>query len=384
MHASVRFVRLVLLVVLAFTTLTMGTVGAIAQGGGAVSLEPVIENAFDEPMHVTGAGDGQLFVIERAGTVQLVSEAVSPTAGPKLFLDITDRVGVGHAEQGVLGIVLAPASHSEDAVYLSYTNRDGHSVISRFVVAEDGLSADSATESVVLMQEQPFPNHNGGFIVFGPDDMLYIAFGDGGAQGDPANNAQDPLTWLGKILRVDVHPLGLEDAQGYAIPADNPFVGDPAAAPEVWALGLQNPRHLTFDHEAGLVAISDVGRQAQEVMILPVDQAKGANFGWSIEEGGFCTGPGICDTSGMVDQTRNYDNSEGCAIAGGAFIDGGFLYADRCTGRVWVVDQRASGTWSLVDDTETGLSISSVGRGGDGAIFLTDTVDGSLYRLTTD
>jgi glucose/arabinose dehydrogenase len=347
----------------------------------AVSVEPWLEG-LDQPTYVTNAGDARLFVVEQPGVVLVIPDASAADPRPQPFLDLTARVGSQGSGQGLLSIAFPPASHQGRFVYASYTDLDGNSVISRFDVAADGLSADPRTEKIVLTQDQPYPNHNGGLIAFGPDDMLYIGFGDGGSQGDPNGNGQNLDTWLGKILRIDVDPASAGD-QRYVVPDDNPFVGDASVKPEVWIYGLRNPWRFAFDPKGTMIAVADVGQnEIEEVTILPLDEAAGANLGWNQFEGTSCYHE-PCDPAGKVMPSVEYTHSNGgCSITGGYFLDEtSYIYGDYCSGRVWVATQGADGAWTASDPIETGLSISSFGLGGDGALYLCD-LGGSVERVT--
>jgi glucose/arabinose dehydrogenase len=358
---------------------------AAAQSTDA-TLEEWTAGTFNQPTYITNAGDDRLFVVEQPGTVQVVADANAPEAGSELFLDLTDRVGSDGTEQGLLSIEFPPDSHDNNVVYASYSDLNGDSVISRFDLSEDSLTADPATEQIVLTQPQPFQNHNGGLILFGPDDMLYIGFGDGGSQGDPDGNGQDPSTWLGKLLRIDVNPANLAEGEGYAVPEDNPFLDDPDAAPEVWMNGLRNPWRFAFDAEGTMIAVADVGQnQIEEVTILPFEDAAGANLGWNIMEGSTCYQPSDCDTSGLTLPSVEYTHEEGgCSVSGGEFIGGAYVYADFCSGLLWVATQDDGGAWSASTPSETGLGPSSFGLGGDGTVYLGDRASGTIYRVVLD
>ncbi|HEV2128929.1 MAG TPA: PQQ-dependent sugar dehydrogenase [Thermomicrobiales bacterium] len=346
-----------------------------------VALEAWMVNAFEQPTYVTHAGDERLFVTEQAGTVQVVPDVADPSTGAQLFLDITDRVGSSGSEQGLLSMAFPPESHAGSPVYVSYTALDGGTVVSRLDVAEDGLSADPDSERVILTHPQPYPNHNGGLILFGPDDLLYIGLGDGGSGGDPEGNAQNPDTWLGSILRIDVNPDVVGDA-GYAVPAENPFVGDADAQPEVWMYGLRNPWRFAFDAAGTMIAVADVGQNAvEEATILPLEAARGANLGWPILEGTFCYEVADCDSTGTILPSLEYTHEEGgCSVTGGEFIEAGYLYADYCSGLLWLATQTGDG-WEAGMPLETRLSISSFGRGSDGAVYVVDRAGGSIYHV---
>ena len=367
---------------LLLTMLLLVSSGLPAAGQGSIAIEEWLPNAFDQPTQVTHAGDERLFVVEQAGTVQVVLDDDDPTTGIQTFLDIVDRVGASGNEQGLLSIAFPPESHEGRFVYASYTGLDGGSVVSRFRLSEDGLRADPASEQVVLTLGQPYPNHNGGLIAFGPDDLLYIGFGDGGSQGDPSNNAQNPGTWLGAILRIDVNPAGFGDAAGYVTPVDNPFVGDPEAQPEVWMYGLRNPWRFAFDPAGARIAVADVGQSAiEEVTILPLEEAAGANLGWNLMEGSSCYLEPDCDTTGLVLPSVEYTHQEGgCSITGGEFVASGYVFGDYCSGLIWLATEGADG-WTMGEPFETGFSITTFGRGSDGTVYVVDRTSGSLYRV---
>lgn len=219
-----------------------------------------VADGFDRPVQIANAGDDRLFVVEQGGTVRIVSNDVVLEAP---FLDISDRVGTMDNEQGLLGLAFAPNYADSGLFYVNYTDQNGDTVVSRFAVTADTDLADAASEEIILTQGQPHPNHNGGMLAFGPDNYLYIGFGDGGSQGDPDGNGQRLDTWLGKILRIEVDP-DYTDGAPYAVPEDNPFVSDDSAEPEIWAYGLRNPWRFSFDRETGELWIADVGQGAYE------------------------------------------------------------------------------------------------------------------------
>ncbi|HYH11752.1 MAG TPA: PQQ-dependent sugar dehydrogenase, partial [Thermomicrobiales bacterium] len=355
---------------------------AIASQPTSITVEEWMPGAFDGPTYVTHDGDARLFIVEQAGTVQVVPDAADPASGAQTFLDLTDRVGASGSEQGLLSIAFSPDSHGGDHVYASYTDLNGNSVVSRFDVEEDGMSADPSSERQVLWQAQPYPNHNGGLIVFGPDDMLYVGFGDGGSQGDPDGNGQALPTWLGKILRIDVNPANLGGDEGYVVPDDNPFVGDPDAAAEIWMYGLRNPWRFAFDSEGTMIAVADVGgSEIEEVTILPLQGAAGANLGWDLFEGSACHDSETCNPDGLTMPSLEYTHAEGgCSITGGYFVDGAYVYGDFCSGLVWVATQ-GDGSWRAGAPVETGLSISSFGLGSDGTVYLADLASGSIFQV---
>ena len=350
-----------------------------------VGLDPVVEG-LAEPVFVTNAGDERLFVVERGGTIQVVAgEQVG--AGP--FLDITDRVGSGNSEQGLLGLAF-PSDHSVSGLfYVYYTDLDGNTVVSRFSLADDPNLADPASEQVILTQEQPAPNHNGGMIAFGPDNYLYIGLGDGGGQGDPDGNGQSLDTWLGKILRIEVDPV-YTDGAPYVVPDDNPYVGDEAAEPEIWASGLRNPWRFSFDRDTGDLWIADVGQNEYEEINVIGAADGGANFGWNEVEGPDCYLAPDCDASDFVEPVFTYTHSSGagCSVTGGyvsrgeefANLQGVYVFADYCTGLLWGGESDGNGDYAFSDPIETGLNVSSFGEGADGTLYVVD-LNGGVYEL---
>lgn len=304
----------------------------------AVQLVPVTGN-FDEPTYLGHAFDRRLFVVEKAGRIQIVDEE-GRRAEP--FLDIMDRVGSGGSEQGLLSVAFHPEYGNNGLFYVNYTNRNGDTVVSRFQVGEAPDRADPAGEQILLTIGQPYQNHNGGQLQFGPDGYLYVGMGDGGSGGDPQNHGQNPATLLGALLRLDVDAGG---EAGYAIPPDNPYVGSDTGRNEVWAIGLRNPWRFSFDRETGDLYIADVGQnQYEEVNVAPAGHPAPINYGWNIMEGLHCYGSDSCDQEGLYLPAVEYSHPEGgCSITGGYVyrgeqfpaLSGNYFYGDFCTGRVW-------------------------------------------------
>lgn len=352
-----------------------------------VGLDPVVDGLSD-PVFVTNAGDERLFIVERRGTIQVITDEV---LGDVPFLDLTDRVGSGSSEQGLLGLAF-PANHAESGFfYVYYTDLDGNTVVSRFTVSADPNVADPESEQVVLTQEQPNWNHNGGMIAFGPDNYLYIGFGDGGGQGDPNGNGQRLDTWLGKILRIEVDP-DYTDGEPYQVPDDNPYVDDQTAEPEIWASGLRNPWRFSFDRETGDLWIADVGQdEYEEVNVIGVADG-GANFGWNETEGPDCFLAPDCDVSPFVQPVFTYTHSSGagCSVTGGyvsrgeefADLYGVYVLADYCTGLLWGGGPDGAGGFVFSDPIETGLNVSSFGEGADGRLYVVD-LNGGVYELVS-
>jgi glucose/arabinose dehydrogenase len=364
---------------------------ALAQDGGFepaafdVGLEPVTDG-FNEPLFITHAGDERLFVLERAGTIRIIDEDVvldSP------FLDLTSQVGSDASERGLLGLAFAPNYAESGLFYVYYTDLNGDTVVSRFQVSDDPDVADAGSEEVILTQPQPFWNHNGGMLAFGPDNYLYIGLGDGGSQGDPDGNGQRLDTLLGKILRIEVDPEYI-GGEPYAIPEDNPFVGDSEARPEIWAYGLRNPWRFSFDRDTGDLWIADVGQSEHEEVNVIGPVEAGANFGWNVLEGPVCYAVADCNPDDFVAPVFSYTHSDGgCSVTGGyvyrgeefAGLFGAYVMADYCSGLIWAGGPDASGEMVFSEPVETGLNISSFGEGADGTLYLTDINGGGVYEL---
>ncbi len=355
----------------------------------AVSLQPVADGLV-KPLFVTNAGDGsgRLFVIDQPGTIEIVADS-QKAAAP--FLDISDRVRSEGSEQGLLGLAFSPDYATNGLFYVDYTDLDGNTVVSRFKVTADADVADPESEQIILQQQQPFPNHNGGSLVFGPDGMLYIGFGDGGSQGDPNANGQNLDTWLGKILRIDVDPVRTPAGESYLVPADNPFVTTANAKPEVFAYGLRNPWRFSFDKVTGDLYIGDVGQNViEEIDFVPANDLGGHDFGWNIMEGTSCYEADSCDQNGLTLPVTEYAHDVGgCSVTGGYVsrgdanqtLQGIYMFADYCSGKLWGLGRDATGAWVTSNPIETGAGISSFGQGEDGDLYLTDINSGTVYRI---
>jgi glucose/arabinose dehydrogenase len=346
----------------------------------ALDLEEVA-GGLDEPLFVTHAGDGsgRLFVAEKGGTIRTLP-------GGQTFLDISGRVGSGGEEQGLLGLAFHPRFRDNGYFYVNYTDPSGDTVIARYGLTPDRQRGDPNSEKRLLFQKQPAANHNGGMLAFGPDGYLYLGLGDGGGANDQFRNAQNRQALLGKLLRVDV-----DRGDPYAIPPDNPFAGDPAARPEVWAYGLRNPWRFSFDRATRDLYIGDVGQNRYEwVEFQPAGSAGGQNYGWPIVEGGRCLRGDPCDKTGLTLPVASYDHSLGCSIIGGyvyrgaryPLLQGAYLLGDYCSGRVWTLARDGAGRWVLTQMLQTGAPISSFGEDEAGEVYLTDLAAGRVYRLT--
>lgn len=341
----------------------------------------VVAEGFNRPLLVTHAGDGsgRVFVVEQDGRIRVIQGGATL---PEPFLDIDERVGSESNEQGLLGLAFHPDYEQNGFFYVDYTDVRGDTVVSRFQVSQDANIADAASEQVLLQVDQPYPNHNGGYVEFGPDGYLYIGLGDGGSQGDPHGNAQSLETLLGKILRIDV-----SSGSPYAIPPDNPFANG-GGLPEIWALGLRNPWRFSFDRATRDLHVADVGQnQWEEVNFLPGDIVGGANFGWNYFEGNHeyeVGGP-----ENFLFPVAEYSHAEGgCSITGGYVYRGAalpawngvYFYADYCSGIVWGLVQHADGAWESRVLYETGLLITSFGLDEASELYLVSR-DGAIYQL---
>lgn len=303
---------------------------------------------FNQPVFLTGIPDGsnRLAVIEKSGRIHVFTKTADPAPGDvSLFLDISAKV-VSGGEQGLLGLAFDPDYASNGHLYVYYSHNattPGTSTISRFTnPTPSGNTINAATEEVILQVAQPYANHNAGMIAFGPDNMLYIALGDGGSGGDPLNNGQDTTTLLGNILRIDVR--GTPDAGlAYAVPQDNPFInGGPDGGDtrkEIFAYGFRNPWRFCFDPINGFLLAGDVGQNTREEIDAVVS---GGNYGWRIMEGTLCFNPQNCDSTGLILPLTDYGRDEGNSVTGGYVYVGNqvtdlygmYIYGDYGSGRI--------------------------------------------------
>jgi glucose/arabinose dehydrogenase len=355
-------------------------------GEGAIALQTVVDG-LDAPLDIATAGDGtgRLYVAEQGGTVRIVDGG---TLLPTPFLDISSLTTAG-GERGLLGIAFHPKFADDPRVFVDYTDLDGNTVVSSFEVGLDADAVDPDSERVILQVKQPFANHNGGALAFGPDGMLYISLGDGGSGGDPQGNGQNLGTLLAKILRIDVDVAeGAEAA--YTIPDDNPYAdGANGAMPETWVSGLRNPWRMRFDRPTGDLWIGDVGQGAWEEIDVVRTGTKGQDFGWNVMEGSHCYQPSDgCDQSGLTLPVAEYDHSLGCAVIGGVVVrdpatptlDGRYLFSDACSGNIWALDPTGDARREPTRILDSGRSISSINMGDDGTVYMTD-LGGELVRV---
>jgi glucose/arabinose dehydrogenase len=323
-------------------------------------------------------GDRRLFVAEQGGRIRIVRDG-SLQAGA--FLDLAGRISTG-GERGLLGLAFHPRYGENGRFFVNYTDRSGDTHISEFRASPPSAdSADSATERELLFVRQPFANHNGGGLAFGPDGMLYAGLGDGGSGGDPQGNAQNLGTPLGKLLRLDPDT-------GRA-PAGNPFASTPGAVPTIWALGLRNPWRFAFDRQTGDLLVADVGQSALEEIDL-LSRSGGDNLGWNTMEGSRCFNPATgCRQDGLTLPIVEYDHSQGCSITGGVFYrgcrlpgyQGTYFYSDYCSAflRSFRLENGRA-----VDPREWGTSgldrVTAFGSDAEGEVYVADQ-DGEVYRI---
>jgi len=343
---------------------------------------------FSRPVDIAHCGDSRLFIVEQAGKIWIVDSL--GVRLPNFFLDIDLKVYSNGNEQGLLGLAFDPDYAQNGYFYVNYINNNQNTVVSRF--SRDSLTADKAdpnSEIIVLQQTQPYSNHNGGCLKFSPvDGYLYIGLGDGGSGGDPQGNGQKKATFLGKILRIDVHA----GAAPYLVPADNPFVGDTQYKPEIWSLGLRNPWRISFDRLTGDMWIGEVGQNAREEIDFEPAGTGGRNYGWRCYEGNqpFNT-TGCLDASNYTAPVFDYANpSIGCSVTGGFIYRGAqysdlygvYLHTDYCSGRWWGTKRQADGSFAttlLVDLSD--YQYSTLGEDKNGELYVAALSSGKIQKI---
>jgi uncharacterized protein (TIGR03437 family) len=345
-----------------------------------ILLEPVL-SGLSSPVFAGNAHDGskRLFVVEQTGKIKVLRPG---STSPTTFLDLSANIACC-GERGLLGLAFHPQYSVNGRFFVDYTRKsDGATVISEFQVSAGNADVAQTTEKILLTISQPFQNHNGGMVVFGPDGYLYIGMGDGGSANDPGNRAQNTQVLLGKILRIDVdHPNGTEP---YSSPSTNPFFGAAAGADEIYAFGMRNPWRFSFDRQTGQLYVGDVGQNdREEVDIVTL----GGNYGWRVMEGTECTGlgPASCNEGNFIPPIIDYGHSGGrCSItggyvyrgSGGTFQPGQYLFGDYCSGEIFSLTQ---GAMALVKSS--GLQVSSFGEDETGELYVVG-LGGTVYRLT--
>lgn len=360
-----------------------------ATGIDAVRLEPVLPGGLTRPLYLTHAFDERLFVVEQAGRIRIIENG---QLLPEPFLDLRDRVGSSGNEQGLLSLAFHPGYAQAGAVgygvfYVNYTDFSGTTTISRFSVdATDPNLADGTSEVILLTVDQPYGNHNGGLLKFGPDGFLYVGLGDGGSAGDPQDHGQSADTLLGSILRLDVSDAG----ETYNIPQDNPFVNDADRLDEIWAYGVRNPWRFSFDRLTGDLYMGDVGQgQWEEINFQPASSPGGENYGWNIMEGSHCFASATCDETGLVLPVAEYGHNQGCSVTGGYVyrgadfpeMTGNYFFADYCSGIIWRLYPDGSSGWDMALVLESDIALTSFGEDMNGEIYALDRGNGAVFRL---
>lgn len=354
----------------------------IAQAEPSIALVPVA-NGLPNLVSITNAGDARLFITLQDGRVMIHD---GTQVLPEPFLDIRSLT-VADGERGLLSIAFPPHYAATGLFYVNYTDRNGDTVVARYSVSPQNPNRANPNSAVpILMIDQPFDNHNGGQLQFGPDGYLYIGMGDGGSGGDPGNRAQNLGTLLGKLLRIDV-----DSASPYAIPPSNPFVGQPSVRPEIWAYGLRNPWRFSFDRNTGDLWLADVGQGTwEEIDFQAAASIGGENYGWRRMEGTHCFNPSSnCNPGNLVLPIIEYDHDFGCSVTGGYVyrgtgsprLTGRYIYGDYCSGRIWSATRNANGTVTINDLLNTPFNISTFGEDLNGEIYVGDYSNGILYRL---
>ncbi len=345
-----------------------------------IELERVVDG-IDSPVQITNAGDGsnRLFIVEQQGRILVLD---GDELLPEAFLDIRSIVSSG-GEKGLLSVAFHPDFKENQRFFVNYTKSDRGL---KTVIAEYGVSVEDANvaeldERVVLEIDQPFSNHNGGQLQFGPDGFLYIGMGDGGSGGDPSGNGQNINTLLGSLLRIDV-----DNGMPFSVPSDNPFVGIDGAD-EIWAYGLRNPWRFSFDSSDGRLFLADVGQNSfEEVDLIE----KGGNYGWNIMEGLHCFSSDIsgCNEEGLILPVTEYSHDEGNSITGGYVyrgqdieeLVGSYIFADYVSSTIWALNEVGENIWERKEILESGILISSFGEDEGGELYIVDH-EGAIFKM---
>jgi glucose/arabinose dehydrogenase len=360
--------------------------GAIVPGTPALTTV-LVASGLDSPLDLQAIpGDrSRIFIVEQTGKIRIVKNG---TLLSTPFLDLGGGISTG-GERGLLGLAFHPRYSENGRFFVNYTEPSGNTRIAEFNANPSSDVADPGSQRILIEQEQPFANHNGGALAFGNDGMLYIGLGDGGSAGDPQNNAQNLATRLGKILRIDVN-----SASPYAVPADNPFVAFPGVGREIWAYGLRNPWRFSFDRGTGDLYIGDVGQdRREEIDIGLASHHGGENYGWRVSEGSLCFNPSFnCSTAGFTLPVAEYSHDAGCAVTGGVVYrgcrmpgyQGTYFFGDYCSAFVQSFRFQNGQASDLRDWTSSfsrGIdSVSSFGLDADGEVYVVDYT-GEVYKI---
>lgn len=363
----------------------------IGQQSSFTQNPPVLKEfstGLNQPTYITHANDYRLFVVEKRGTIRSI-DTMGVYNG--FFLDIRERVRSSGGEQGLLGLAFHPDYQENGRLFVNYTNSQGNTIVSRFEVNEQDESVANPDSELIMMEiEQPFTNHNGGQLLFGTDGYLYIFLGDGGAGGDPMNLSQDPLSLLGKILRIDV-----DGDEPYSIPPDNPFFGSDFELDEIWALGLRNPWRNSFDRQTGDLWIADVGQnEIEEINFQSSSSSGGENYGWRCYEGsqafnlsGDCNGPFEFPVF-----EYNSGGATGCSVTGGyvyrgevvPYLNGKYIFGDFCTGFIWAMEYDSTAMEYDIEEIFNvfGGQLASFGEDMKGELYVTHFNQGRISKIT--
>ncbi len=350
----------------------------------AIELEPYIEG-LHKPILLTHIPEikAQNIVVEKTGKIFSFNNKKEK----HLYLDASSLVTSRGSEQGLLSIAFHPKFSENGYLFIFYTAKNGDNTLARLTVTPPYASQTNLqTLEVLIAQEDPASNHNGGMLAFGYDGYLYLGIGDGGSGGDPWNNAQNLENFLGKTLRIDVN-----DSRGYSIPKDNPFVGQDNTLPEIWAYGLRNPWRHSFDRETGDLWIADVGQNKwEEIHWQSVDSTGGENYGWRLMEGNHCFLPKKdCQNKkygDLVKPVAEYSHKQGCSVTGGYVyrgenikeLYGKYIFGDFCTGMIWTIDKYNN--FSMQELMKTDLKISSFGEDAVGELYVID-YRGKIFKF---
>ena len=366
-----------------------GSVATLDLDHLAVGFDKVVDGLVD-PLAVVNAGDGtgRLFVAQQGGQIRIIRSG--SLVGPA-FLDISDRITSG-GERGLLGVAFHPNFPADPRVFVDYTDTNGDTRVSSFLVDPANPDrVDPSTEKRLLFAKQPFANHNGGALVFGPDGFLYVSLGDGGSGGDPMGNGQSLTTLLGKILRIDVDTTTGD--RPYGIPGDNPYAsGSGGRLAEIWLTGLRNPWRMSFDRLTNDLWIGDVGQSDwEEIDVQRTGAPGGTNFGWNRMEGSHCYQPSTgCEEAGLTLPVTEYGHDQGCTVIGGnvyrgsnqPLLAGAYVFADYCSDRVWAIDPSVDGARSPTLVASTDHAFSAFGEDEAGELYAVDLSGGTLLRVT--
>ena len=358
--------------------------GARAQDSPSGNLIVPFATGLSNPVCITNAGDSRLFIVDQAGYIQIIDS--EGNINPQPFLDIHERVTYG-GEQGLLGLAFHPQYPATGYFYVNYTGSGDSTHISRFNASSGNPElADPQSEFKLMTIFQPYTNHNGGDLHFGPEGYLYIGLGDGGAGGDPGNRSQNLMEYLGKMLRIDV-----DQGNPYAIPPTNPFYNSLSALGEIWALGLRNPWKFSFDNLTGDLWIGDVGQNTfEEIDFQPAASTGGENYGWRCYEGSQeYNGDGCSPLASFTFPVFTYPHGDECSVTGGYVYRGNvsspfyghYFFADYCSDRILTL-HNVDGNWVAEDFGQfPGNNFSTFGEDVEGQLYIAGLSSGTIYRV---